>query len=228
MAKKNLKHEDNIPDIKDVLIKKAKATRIRWRKIIKSKKLGIYTTQGESERSPKKILYFVKPESWWKEMQTEINELEIEIKEAGFVGRKKPRSLWLPTMIENATEITIKVYQARSVRPVSIDTAQNFASKAPGNKDATHQLMTRNKKIKCGIDALTGRNYKLRVITTLSSEILYANFTDWTVCLCSDGTLPDIDEENPEYNPKSESKIGLCKSRDSKRVLFEQEGKSSQ
>lgn len=228
MAKMNLANEENIPDIKDALIEKTKATRNRWRKIVISKKLDRYTTQGESERSPKKILYFVKPGSWWKKMQAEINELEIEIKEAGFAGRKKPRSIWLPRMIENATEITIKVYPAKSSRSVSVETALNFASKAHGSKDAIHQLVTRNKKIKCGINALTGRNYKLRVITPLSTKKTYENFTNWTVCLCSDNKLPEINEVIHKYTPKSDSEINLCKSRDDKRVLVERESKSSQ
>ncbi|MDP3281448.1 MAG: hypothetical protein Q8M57_10455 [Nitrosomonas sp.] len=220
MAKKNLSNEENIPDIKDALIKKVEATRSRWRKIVISKKLDRYTTQGESERSPKKILYFVKPGSWWKNMQGEINELEIEIKEAGFAGRKKPRSIWLPTMLENAVEITIKAYQAKAVRSVSIDTAHNFKSDARSGHNVRLRG-TKDNPRNYGIDSLTGRNYKLRVITTLSSDILYENFTNWTVCLCSDGTLPDIYEESPEYTAKSDSKMHLCSSKDRKRFLFE-------
>lgn len=220
MIKKSLNSEGNISDIKGTLIKKTNAARIRWRKIVISKKLKRYIFQGDSERSPKKILYFVKPGSWWKEMQEEINELETEIKEAGFVGRKKPRELWLPAMIEDAVEITVKIYQAKSVRPASIDTAVNFKSKAHfGNN--VHLRITKDKPSQYGIDSRTGRNYQLRVKTASSSKISYYKFTNWTVYLYSKNKPIEVYEENPEYTAKSDSKERLCSSKkDSSRILF--------
>ena len=218
MIKKSLKPEYNVSDAKDALIKKTKAARIRWRKIVISKKLKRRTFKGTSDRSPKKILYFVKPGSWWKEMQEEIKELETEIEEAGFVGRKKPRELWLPVMIEDAVEITVKIYQAKSVRPVSIDTAINFRSEARfGN---TVRLgATKDKSSPYGIESHTGRNYQLRVTTPTSKP--YYKFTDWVVCLCSKNKSIEVYEENPEYTAKSDSKERLCSSKkDSSRILF--------
>lgn len=218
MIKKNRKPEDNVSDAKDALIKKVEATRNRWRTIVISKKLNRYTTQGESERSPKKTLYIVKPGSWWKKMQAEINELGIEIKEAGFVGRKKPRILWLPVMIEEAVEITVKIYQAKSVRPVSIDTAINFKSNARfGNK--VRLGANKGKSSQYGIESRTGRNYRLRVTTPTSKP--YYKFTDWVVCLSSNNKPIEVYEESPEYTTKSDSKEHLCSSKkDSSRFLF--------
>lgn len=219
MIKKSPKHDDNFSDAKDALIKKTNAARIRWRKIVKSEELDCYIFQGDSERSPKKILYFVKPGSWWKEMQEEIKELETEIKQAGFAGRKKPRGLWLPVMIEDAVEITVKIYQAKSVRPVSIDTAINFKSEARfGNQ--VRLGVTKDESNQYGIDSRTGRNYQLRV-TTLSSKKTYYKFTNWTVCLCPNNKPIEVYEENPEYTAKSDSKERLCCSKeDSSRFLF--------
>ena len=221
MIKKNRKPEDNVSDAKDALIKKVEATRNRWRTIVISKKLNRYTTQGDSERSPKKTLYIVKPGSWWKKMQAEINELEIEIKEAGFAGRKKPRELWLPVMIEDAVEITIKIYQAKSVRPVSIDTAINFKSNARfGNN--VRLGANKGKSNQYGIESRTGRNYQLRVTTPTSKP--YYKFTDWVVCLCPNDKSIEVYEESPEYTNKSDSKEHLCSSKkDSSRILFRRE-----
>lgn len=225
MIKKSLKPEDNVSDAKDALIKKTKAARIRWRKIVISKKLKRRTFKGTSGRSPEKILYFVKPGSWWKEMREEIKELETEIEEAGFVGRKKPRELWLPVMIEDAVEITVKIYQAKSVRPVSNDTAINFKSEARfGHK--VRLRATKDKPCEFGVDSRTGRNYKLRV-TTLTSKPYY-KFTDWVVCLSSKNKPIEVYEEHPEYTAKSDSKERLCSSKkDRSRILFRREDKIS-
>lgn len=226
MEKNNPENIKSVSDIKDVLIKNLKIARVRWREIAKPKKLGIRSVQGDSDRSHKKYLIFVKPGSWWNKLQAEINELEAEIKEAGFVGRKRPRNLWLPLMIENASEITIKAYQAKSVKPVSVDTALDFASKARGGRIARHQLVMRNKSIKCGLAAESGRNYQLRVISA-SPKTKYLPFSRWTFCLCPDGKMPKVYEDYPEYTPRSSSKIDLCTSKNNKRVLFERENKSS-
>lgn len=155
-------------------------------------------------------------------MQDEINELEAEIKEAGFVGRKKPRELWLPVMIEDAVEITVKIYQAKSVRPVSIDTAINFKSEARFGH-AVRLRLTKAKPSRYGIDSPTGRNYKLRVKNSSSLKISYFKFTNWAVCLSSKNKPIEVYEDNPEYTAKSDSKIPLCRSKDNKRFLFEVE-----
>lgn len=225
MIKKNRKPEDNVSDAKDALIKKTKAARNRWRKIVISKKLKRRTFKGTSGRSPEKILYFVKPGSWWKEMQEEIKELETEIEEAGFVGRKKPRELWLPVMIEDAVEITVKIYQAKSVRPVSIGTAINFKSEARfGSKVRLGAI--NDKSSQYGIESHTGRNYQLRVTTPTSKP--YYKFTDWVVCLCPKNKSIEVYEENPGYTAKSDSKDRLCSSKkDRSRILFRREDKIS-
>lgn len=219
MEENNPENIKNVSDLKDVLLKKLKIARKRWEKIAKSNELGFRSIQGDSDRSHKKHLIFVEPGSWW-------NKLQAEIKEAGFVGRKRPRNLWLPLMIENASEITIKAYQAKSVKPVSVDTALDFASKARGGRSARHQLVMRNKSIKCGLASESGRNYQLRVISA-SSKTKYLPFSRWTFCLCPDGKMPKVYEDSPEYTPRSSSKIDLCTSKNNKRVLFERENKSS-
>lgn len=227
MEKNNPENIKNVSDMKDVLLEKLKIARKRWEKIAKSNELGFRSIQGDSDRSHKKHLIFVKPGSWWNELQAEINELEAEIQEAGFVGRKKPRCLWLPLMIENASEITIKAYQAKSVKPVSVDTALDFASKARGGRNARHQLVIRNKSIKCGLASESGRNYQLRVISTPSTKHKYLPFSRWTFCLCPDGKMPKVNEDYPEYTSRNLSKIDLCTSKNNKRVLFERENKNS-
>jgi len=219
MAKKNLENEENASDVKDALIKETKEARIRWQSIVKSNKLDNRIFKGKSKRSPKKCLYLVKPGPWWKEMQVEIKKFEDKIKKAGYVGRSKPRRLWLPIMIEGAVKITIKTYQAKSIRVVSLEAAKEFATKAGLKKAEIKTTVVKNGKMKRSIDSKTGLDYQLRVVTTLSSKINYYKFPKWAVCLCSDKKLPEVNEEAPKYTPKSDSKMKLCKSIDGKMVL---------
>ncbi len=219
MAKKKLENEEDTFDVKDALIKKTKEARIRWRKIVKSNELERYEFQGESERSPKKYLYLVKPGAWWEEMQAEIKKLEVKIKNAGFVGRGKPRRLWLPELIKDAAIITIKTYQAKSSRAVLSEAAADFAHKEGLKAAEIKKTVIKNGRKKRSIDSKTGLNYKLRVITASSSKINYHGFPNWTVCLCSNEKLPEVYEEAPEYTAKSKAKIPLCESKDGNRVL---------
>ena len=219
MAEKNLKNEENASDGKDALIKETTEARIRWHKIVKSNELEKYIFQGNSARSPKKYLYLVKPGPWWKKMQAEINELEIEIKEAGFVGRSKPRRLWLPELIKDAAEITVITYQAKSSRAVSSEAAADFAHKAGLKETEIKKTVVKNGRKKRSIDSKTGLDYQLRVITTSSFRIKYKSFPNLTVCLCSNEKLPEVYEQAHEYTSKSKAKIPLCESKDGKRIL---------
>ncbi len=219
MIKKKLENEENVSVLKDALIKEAKEIRIRWHEIVKSNKLERYEFQGGSKRSPKKYLYLVKPGAWWEEMQAEIEKLVDKIKNAGFVGRSKPRRLWLPEMIKDAAIITIKTYQAKSTRAVSSEAAVDFAHKEGLKKAEIKKTVIKNGRKKRSIDSKTGLDYQLHVVT-LSTKINYYKFPDWAVCLCSNKKLPKVYEEAPEYSPKSKAKIPICESRDGNRVLI--------
>jgi hypothetical protein len=218
MAKKNSDNDDDV-EIKSSLVKEVEKFRSKWLAIVSLNELECYFVQGESERSPEKNLHLVKPGKWYTNFQREVNQLAAKIEKAGFVGRKKPRSLWLPTLIENAAEITIKAYQAKSIRRVSLEAAENFAKKNGISEQKIKEKIIDKGKKKRSIDSRTGINYKLRVVTADTSKVEYYQFSDWAVCLCSKNKQPEVNTETQEYTPKSEAKKTLCKSKDGKRVL---------
>lgn len=218
MAKKNSDNDDDV-EIKNALVKEVDKFRSKWLEFVNLNELKCYYVQGESERSPKKNLYLVKPGKWYTNFQRKVNQLAAKIEKAGIAGRKKPRSLWLPTLIENASEITIKAYQAKSIRRVSQEAAEDFARKVGISESRIKEKIIVNGKKKRSIDSKTGKNYKLRVVTTHPSKKYFCPFSNWAVCVCSENKLPEVFEETTEYTSKSEAKRTLCKSKDGKRVL---------
>ena len=116
---------------KGLLLEVAEA-RERWLKIVEGKKIGkkIYINKS-SERGQKKILYFIRPiKPWWPEIRAEIDALNVKLKEYKETGKSVSRILWLPTVIKDAQQITVKIYEARSDRKVTFETAKKFAQKS--------------------------------------------------------------------------------------------------
>ena len=104
--------------------------RTRWEKLLSEKYVYARNEQGESNRSPLKVLYLARPGKWWKEVKKEMAALQVKIAKLGYIGSKKPRSLWLPTIIENPIEIMLKIYPAISVRKVNVGQARAFINKS--------------------------------------------------------------------------------------------------
>lgn len=195
---KNVKNNDE-------LIAKAKANRklislrgkilnarYRWEKSVQEHSSKVLTVSGDAARSPTKKLYIVRSGLWWNQIQTEINNLELAIVKAGYVGAKKPRTLWLPVVIENAIKITLNIYSAKSVRNVSIAQARAFAKKAGCELKQNHDQFS--------IHSQTGRDYAIRVKSKHGIEI--HSFTEWAVCLCQKGS------QNPRFR-KSDKRHDL-------------------
>lgn len=167
--------------------------RKRWEKSVQEHRVSVHKITGNSARSPTKKLYVVRSGIWWSKVQTEISNLEFAIAKAGYVGAKKPRTLWLPVVIENATKITLKIYSAKSVRNVSVEQARAFAKKAGCELKQNHDQFS--------IHSRTGCDYALRVKSKHGIE--FYPFPDWAVCLYLAGS------HKPEFR-KSDKRHDLA------------------
>jgi hypothetical protein len=176
-------------------------SRRRWLEKIQPNIIKIEKIQGESERALEKILYFVSYGSWVAEIQTEIDKLKARINRAGYSGSEMPRKLWLPTIIQNAEKVMLKIYEAKSVRRVSLESAQKFAAK----NDVEDEIVQKH-LIKAGIkrwrSSETGRNYQI-FASTLSGTDAHS-FTDWTICLCEGKKLPIFEKEKIESTSRKD------------------------
>lgn len=183
-------------------------SRRRWLEKIQPQIIKIEKIQGESERALEKILYFVNSGSWVVEIQTEIDKLKARINRAGYRGSGIPRKLWLPTIIQNADKVTLRIYDARSVRRVSLESAQKLAAKNDVEDEIVQKHLI-NPKTKRWRSSETGRNYQFFVST--SSGIDEYSFTDWTICLCKDKKPPIFEKEEIESTfRKDVTKRVLC------------------
>ena len=95
--------------------------RQRWEESIKKNILFCYIDKGESERSPQKTIYFIRPGINWNKVKKEREKLEARIARTDKRVLGSSRSLWLPTVIENAEKITISIYDAASTKNISLD-----------------------------------------------------------------------------------------------------------
>ena len=218
MVKNDLATEKATSRRKNALIEEVNAARNKWKKFAETKSIRVYEMERDFDRSPMKYIYMVPASPRWNAIKSEINNLETKIKRAGFIGRKKPRSLWMPTILEDASDITIKKYQAKSNRRVSLDTAKSFAAREGlSNSRISNNQKLKGKK-KRSIDTYTGYRYKLHVLTK-SDETYYSDFTEWVVCICSSRKRPQITEKTPCYRPRSNTKKTICSSKDQNRAL---------
>ena len=99
------------------------------------------------------------------------------------MGSTKPKRLWLPTIIENADEITVVVYSALSQRQLSPDQVEKFKSKYEGD----YISHTDRGDFIC---TPTGRDYKIRV--EYEGTVTYYPFSEWVICLCKNNKLPEV------------------------------------
>lgn len=157
--------------------------RLRWYDLLDKYFLGEKSYRGKSNRSTVKTIYFVSRGEWAYKLLRDIKSLQTKINSFGYDGSKKPRKLWLPTVIENADIITVVAYAAYSERNLSLEQAEKFIAKHGFDHDicntAEYSALTH-----------TGRNYKIRV--EYQGEITYHSFTEWVVCLCTNKKLPQI------------------------------------
>jgi hypothetical protein len=150
--------------------------RARWEEMVKANCIKKKIIKGDVKRSPNKTLYVSTIGKWSIDMQEEMHVFAGRIKRLKFVGAKKPRSLWMPTTIENPKSLHIKIYLAASVRTVTKPQANSFARKA--KFDGTIPNCSIYK-----IRSDSARCYKLQVVRS-DGGICYVGFTEWTVCLC--------------------------------------------
>ncbi len=168
-----------------------------------------FSMQGESERSLKKILYLVDPETWNEVASDEMRLLKVKLEAAKEGGQKIPRNVWLPTVIENAEKIVAKSYEAKSVKRVTLKSARRFAFKAGLDiKTINKYLSDENNEF--WTSTITGRKYKLKVTNIYGSKIY--PFTDWAVCLCTKDSIPDLKKRDKIQKKilEDHSKIILC------------------
>lgn len=158
--------------------------RERWKALVVEHAFATRSAVGTAERSRFKKLYFIEPGQWWQEVQEEMERLRGKKENLNLKGSKMPRSIWLPTVIEGAKRITLKIYLARSVRKMPPKKAMESAAET-GRKSDRHLVGGK-------IDSYTGRNYKLHVIR--GKRVRLVPFTDWAVCICPKRKLPELKE----------------------------------
>lgn len=192
---------------KGLLLEVAEA-RERWLKVVEEISIDkkIYINKS-SEHGQKKILYFIRPiKPRWPEIRTEIDALNIKLKEYKETGKSVSRDLWLPTIIKDAQQITVRIYKARSDRKVSYEAAKRFAQKAEASVDILNE-MTQNQEYR--ISGLTGRQYKIFVSRDTGTEKY--PFTEWAICVCPGGELPKCFKKLVQHNPRQDnSKKLIC------------------
>lgn len=140
--------------------------------------------KGESTRSKEKVIYFINKNVKSNAVINGINLLKKRILRLGYEGLKTPRSLWLPTIIENADEISVIAYPAYSKRKLNSELKEklieNDGSKSIFSGKTGDYAKTRS-----------GRNYKIRV-TFLDDAVKYYPFSKWVICVCKNKKLPVI------------------------------------
>lgn len=182
--------------------------RERWLKVVEEKSFDkkIYLNKS-SERGQKKILYFIRPiRSWWPDIRDEINALNVKLKEYKETGKSVSRNLWLPTVIKDAQQVTVRIYEARSDRKVTFETAKKFAQKSGVSANILNE-MTENQEYR--ISGLTGRQYKIFVSKDTGTKEY--PLTEWAICLCPGGEFPKYSKEFVKHNPRQDnSKKLIC------------------
>ena len=192
---------------KGLLLEVAEA-RERWLKVIEEKSFEEKICENKSsERGQKKILYFIRPSKpWWPEIRAEIDALNVKLKEYKETGKSVSRILWLPTVIKDAQQITVKIYEARSDRKVTFETAKKFAQKSGVSANILNE-MSENQEYR--ISGLTGRQYKIFVSRDTGTEEY--PFTEWAICVCPGGELPKLSRKLAQHNPRLDnSKKLIC------------------
>lgn len=185
--------------------------RKRWKITVQENSVVTRMTQGESNRSPLKVLYIALYGAWWDRMKKEVTALQAKIKKAGYVGSKKPRSIWLPTTIEYPITIALKIYQARSVLAINYHQAIGFSRRAD-----CHVEISKEKLYK--IESITGLSYTLRA-THESYNRDYA-FSEWAVCVCHDSShLPRLNKK-PDQLSKLDQEFEGAHCTYKKRALY--------
>lgn len=202
----------------DNLLREIVEARKRWLVIFKENSIETKSyKKKDSERSKKKIIYFVRPsisKPWWSKMKKELDELNTRLIKYQEKQGSVKRSLWLPTIIDNPKQITVKTYTAKNSVIAPFEKAKKFAEKAGLTKKKLDE-MTEDQEFR--MDYFTGRNYKLSV---LKDNVLQDyTFTDWAICIYRREEIPKIRRKNIPYTPrKNNSKKLICKN--NKSALF--------
>ncbi len=157
--------------------------REEWHELTEKHLLYEKNYQGKSERSKQKTIYFVKRGKWVGVILRKISYFQNKFQLLDCVGSMKPKRLWLPTIIENADEVTVVFYAAISQRQLSPKQTIKYTSKH--NIDNKHGNDKKNY-----VRTHTGRNYKIRVMH--EGAVKYYPFTEWVICLCKNNELPII------------------------------------
>lgn len=131
----------------------------------------------------REILFISKRKWLLSKYDNEIISWEKRINSFGFHGAKKPRSLWLPTVIYDADVITVDAYPSYSVKKLPSEQAAIFVAK--------YKLkfkVENNRYYKATIT--TGLNYKFRVESF--GEPRRYPLSKWAVCVCNNDEIPSF------------------------------------
>ncbi|MDP3662902.1 MAG: hypothetical protein U1D41_00515 [Nitrosomonas sp.] len=188
--------------------------RERWLAIIEEKNIGkkVYRNKS-SKRGQKKILYSIQPLSeWLTEIKNEFIDLSKKLTKFKKSNKSVSRNLWLPTVIRNAQQVTVRIYEARSDRKVTYEAAKKFAQKAGVSANILNE-MAENHEYR--ISGLTGRQYKIFVSRDTGTKEY--PFTEWAICVCPEEELPKLSRKLIHHNPRQDnSKKLICEHNKSK------------
>lgn len=188
------------------------AMRSRWRQLVDERYERKRLVKATKIRGNNRTLYALIRDEWWTEVQNEIFRLKKKIAKAGYAGSTVPKSLWLPTVIDNPERLCLKIYQAMSVKPISPSAARDFARKKA--KYEGDFSMDKSYEMK----SITGRNYRIQYSNERGSH--YVSFTEWAVCLSDDkASIPRISIQNISGDSKKEFEGAICSHNN--RALFE-------
>lgn len=193
------------PEIKNkvkirALAAELKTARQRWLSHVLEHLICQESVQGDSVKSPLKVIYIVKTGKWWNSIKTEINEFDERINKLKKAGAKIGRDLWLPQWFRNPKKITITTYVAKSVRVTNRKAARRFLEKA--------NSFAPLKGKKFVIKSYTGRNYKLGLV--MESCRKHIPFSNWTVCLCKPENVPKLKKKQIATDVETDFSDAIC------------------
>ncbi len=164
-------------DEKKSLIRRVQKARRRWETQLKKEAMRVVTHDTGGKENPSKIFYFVSSHNKWiKKLAKELRAMKERIVTAGYVGRSKPRRMWLPTMLGFPSAIEIVRRDATSPKLATKRTRKKAIKTKTGLRRVIYE---------------TGHSYKVYA-TTKNGKPRRA-LTDWVICVCEEeDRIPSI------------------------------------
>ncbi|WP_290600825.1 hypothetical protein [Janthinobacterium sp.] len=120
--------------------------------------------------------YFMDPGELVDQLQREIVAMQAKIFKAGYRGRTRPRTMWIPSLYLYPTKLEVHKYIAKSVRRPTALTKKDSETIRNGESRRIYR---------------TGHLYKLSVKTAEGTR--FNSLTNFIVCVCDpDKKMPQV------------------------------------